>query len=134
MENINDLTATISEDFDSTMVYTVIATDTTGCQSASATVKVKMSKELDLTIPTFFTPNDDGINNIWKVNGLENTQKSRVRVYDRWGRQVAEFNPNTEGWDGTYKGHQCPSTDYWYIVDCEEKDNVYSGHFTLIRK
>ena len=134
LENINDLTATISEDFDSTMVYTVIATDTTGCQSASATVKVKMSKELDLTIPTFFTPNDDGINNIWKVNGLENTQKSRVRVYDRWGRQVAEFNPNTEGWDGTYKGHQCPSTDYWYIVDCEEKDNVYSGHFTLIRK
>ena len=134
LENIDVLTATLTEDFNSVLVYTVTATDTMGCQSTSATVKVKMAKELDLSIPIFFTPNQDGINNIWEVYGLESTQKSRVRIYDRWGRQVAEFNPNTGGWDGTYNGHPCPSSDYWYIVDSEEIDKVYTGHFTLIRE
>ncbi|MBR5696745.1 MAG: T9SS type B sorting domain-containing protein, partial [Paludibacteraceae bacterium] len=48
---------------------------------------------------------------------------------------VAEYKGAKEdGWDGTYNGHAMPSTDYWYVIDVEEIDRQFMGHFTLIRQ
>jgi len=130
----DSLRATLTEDLDSSVVLTVKATDQTGCLTDVSTINIVKKVCLDLTIPPFFTPDKNGINEIWKVYGLEKSEKSKVRIYDRWGKLLVEFNPNTEGWDGTYNGHPCPSSDYWYVIDCEELDKIYTGHFTLIRK
>ncbi len=127
------LSTTISDDFNSSIKYTVKATDPTGCQTATSTVTILKKLCIDLTIPSFFTPNNDGNNDIWTVYGLEETVNSNVKIFDRWGKLIFEFNPNTEGWDGTYNGRNCPSTDYWYAIDCDEIDKVYTGHFTLLR-
>ncbi|MBO4333749.1 MAG: T9SS type B sorting domain-containing protein, partial [Paludibacteraceae bacterium] len=88
---------------------------------------------IDLVIPPYFTPNGDGISDVWKVYGLEKTENSKVEIFDRWGKLLFEFNPNSSGWDGTYNGELCPSSDYWYVIDCEEIDKEYTGHFTLLR-
>ncbi|MBQ4034127.1 MAG: T9SS type B sorting domain-containing protein, partial [Paludibacteraceae bacterium] len=130
----DSLRATLTEDLDSSVVLTVKATDQTGCLTDVSTINIVKKVCIDLTIPPFFTPDKNGINEIWKVYGLEKSEKSKVRIYDRWGKLLVEFNPNTEGWDGTYNGHPCPSSDYWYVIDCEELDKIYTGHFTLIRK
>ena len=134
LASVDALSATLADDADSNMTFSVIATDPTGCQTATSEVTVIKDRDLKLTIPLFLTPNGDEENEVWTVYGLETTEKSRVRIYDRWGKLLMEFNPNVENWDGTYNGKPCPSTDYWYEVDCEELDKVYSGHFTLIRK
>ncbi len=130
----DSLRATLTEDLDSSVVLTVKATDQTGCLTDVSTINIVKKVCIDLTIPPFFTPDKNGINEIWKVYGLEKSEKSKVRIYDRWGKLLVEFNPNTEGWDGTYNGHPCPSSDYWYVVDCEEIDKIFTGHFTLIRE
>ncbi|MBR2261789.1 MAG: T9SS type B sorting domain-containing protein, partial [Paludibacteraceae bacterium] len=56
-------------------------------------------------------------------------------IYDRYGKLIVQYlGDNSEGWDGTYEGQPLPSTDYWYMVDIEEIEKQYSGHFTLMRR
>lgn len=133
LASIEKLSATIADDLDSSIVYTVKATDSTGCQETETKVSVIKKICLDLIVPPFFTPNNDGINEVWKVYGLEQTEKSTVKIFDRWGKLLYEFNPNEGYWDGTYNETSCPTDDYWYVIDCEELDKVYTGHFTLLR-
>ncbi|MBR5971212.1 MAG: T9SS type B sorting domain-containing protein [Paludibacteraceae bacterium] len=87
-------------------------------------------------IPEFFTPNGDGVNDTWVVEVLREVYTdAKVQIYDRFGKLMTEYlGGESEGWDGLYKGVPMPSTDYWYLIDIEEIDRQYSGHFTLIRQ
>ena len=87
-------------------------------------------------IPPYFTPNSDGINDNWIVAELPIVYPNAVvKIYDRFGKLIAEYlGSKEEGWDGTYKGQPMPSTDYWYVIDVEEIDRQFLGHFTLIRQ
>lgn len=90
-------------------------------------------------IPTFFSPNNDGVNDVWRIKPLVNNQEVSLKVFDRFGRilheQVATENIS---WDGTFKGKKMPSTDYWYIIDIKANDVVkaikYTGSVTLKNK
>lgn len=91
----------------------------------------------------FFTPNEDGVNELWTVENLNCYEGYIVEIFDRYGRRLYLYKKGsfsggsvTEdfvGWDGTYNGHQMPSTDYWYLITVEEIRKQYSGHFTLKR-
>ncbi len=82
-----------------------------------------------------FTPNGDGINDTWQIENIDVYPKSRVRIYDRDGKLLAEYSTydNSNGWDGTYQGKKLPSCDYWYEINLAEADKQYVGHFTLLR-
>lgn len=82
-----------------------------------------------------FSPNGDGIRDTWQIVGIESYPNQLVRIYDRFGRQVFEMKgyTNENGFTGEYNGHLLPSTDYWYVIDIEENDVQYVGHFTLLR-
>ena len=107
-------------------LYTVYIKDMNGCGVVSENVSL-------LGIPNFFTPNGDGVNDIWNIKGILNYSNSKIiiYVYDRYGKLLAQTNPR-EGWDGTYYGHLLPSTDYWYVVELEN-GRVVKGHFSLKR-
>ncbi|MCQ2232014.1 MAG: T9SS type B sorting domain-containing protein [Paludibacteraceae bacterium] len=87
-------------------------------------------------IPEYFSPNGDGRNDGWVVKELVDVYPNAlVTIYDRFGKVVAQFpGAQAEGWDGTYNGNPLPSTDYWYVIDIEEIDRQFKGHFTLIRQ
>jgi len=89
-----------------------------------------------LTIPPYFTPNADGVNDGWIVVELPLVYPNAVvKIYDRYGKLLAEYlGAKEDGWDGTYNGHAMQSTDYWYVIDVEEIDRQFMGHFTLIRQ
>ena len=89
-----------------------------------------------ITIPEFFSPNGDGVNDNWIVGSLaEVYPDALVVIYDRFGKELIQFKGgDVNGWDGTYNGVLMPSTDYWYVIDIEEIDMQYSGHFTLLRQ
>ena len=87
-------------------------------------------------IPDFFTPNGDGVNDIWVVTPLaEAYPEAVVNIYDRWGKLLASYlGAEIEGWDGIYGGRAMPSSDYWYVINVGVLDEQYTGHFTLIRR
>lgn len=85
-----------------------------------------------LNYPKFFTPNGDGINEYWKVRYSEYEPGMKTYIYDRFGKLITGFTPNSLGWDGSLNGKQLPSSDYWFVVVRTDGRNL-KGHFTLKR-
>ncbi len=81
---------------------------------------------------TFFTPNNDGINDRWALLNPEFFPNTRISVFDRYGKLLNSFQGDQSGWDGTFNNLEMPSDDYWYRLEMEE-GRVVTGHFALKR-
>lgn len=105
------------------------------------TVKVRDKKgcgitEIDVLVldyPKFFTPNGDGVNDYWQIEGIWEFPGSKIIIFDRYGRIITGIGLDTSGWDGTNdNGVPVPSNDYWFAITMEDGREV-RGHFTLKR-
>ncbi|WP_298488451.1 T9SS type B sorting domain-containing protein [uncultured Maribacter sp.] len=111
-------------------VVEVRVVDSNGC-AAMVTVPFEFTGMLD--IPNAFTPDGDGLNDLWSPNNREFFPNIEVKIYDRYGRVVAILN-NVTQWDGNYEGSPVPTGDYWYVVNANDKSKIqFVGHFTLYR-
>ena len=83
----------------------------------------------------YFTPNNDGINDYWTIEGISATHypNTIVYIFDRYGRLVFTFRPAEQTWDGTYNGKSLPATDYWFKGELDD-GSVFSGHFSLLHQ
>lgn len=104
---------------------TVYVRGVDGCEFYKETVFVK-------TYPTFFTPNNDGNNDFWRLNNFPNI-KYQLYIYTRFGKLIKEIPSSIGFWDGTYQGKNLESSDYWFKV-VTEKGEVFYGNFSLLRK
>lgn len=117
--------------YDATGPYTVTVTDAAGCF-------VTMTKPFvfyPIEIPDVFTPNGDGENDEWYPHFVDesNYPNLMTKIYDRYGRVVAELNVNQK-WNGKYHGNELPTGDYWYVLKVDGNDGQeFVGHFTLYR-
>jgi gliding motility-associated-like protein len=100
--------------------------DKNGCGTSSLVVSV-------IGYPKFFTPNGDGVYDTWQVDGISFQPGSKIYIYDKFGKLLAELDPEGPGWDGVYNGKNMPSSDYWYMVQLED-GRVHRGHFSLIQR
>lgn len=84
--------------------------------------------------PSFFTPNNDGVNDYWQIEGVNRNFQdgSIIYIYDRYGNLLAQVDSSSVGWNGLYQGHSLPSSDYWFHVSLED-GREFNGHFTLKR-
>jgi len=93
----------------------------------------------DLHIPNGFSPNNDGINDIWIIRGIEAYPKNKVRVYNRWNNRVYEKKGYSNDWDGTnqmqlYFGDgRLPEGTYFYIFDLGDGSKPLTG-FVFIKR
>jgi gliding motility-associated-like protein len=87
-----------------------------------------------LRIPEFFTPNGDGFNDYWQIEGIRQSENDIkvIYIFDRYGKLIYEVSPQQIGWDGTYKGSPVPSQDYWYKIELVSGNSI-SGNLTLKR-
>jgi len=108
-----------------TGLYTVYVRDKAGCGTVTKQVAL-------LNYPKFFTPNGDGHHETWRIEFSGFEPNMLVFIYDRYGMLITSFGSKDAGWDGTFNGHQLPSTDYWFVVNRQD-GKVYKGHFSLIR-
>ena len=113
-----------------TGTYTVQVVDQNGCV-AEAQIFMEF---IDIEIPNFFTPDGDGMNDLWIPENLEGFPEILIKVYDRYGRVVAEVTA-ANAWDGTYDGKELPTGDYWYVIKLNGENDTreFVGHFTLYR-
>jgi gliding motility-associated-like protein len=121
--------------------YTLTVTTAYGC-TASATVSVQLLCRQDAVhVPSAFTPNHDGHNDLFYPMGRGIKTIDHFNVYDRWGRPVYSrdnmpINDATTGWDGTYAGHDMPPDAYVYIMEitCDTGETFQlKGTVVLIR-
>ncbi|MFO7744450.1 MAG: T9SS type B sorting domain-containing protein [Psychroflexus sp.] len=108
-------------------IYKVFVRDKLGCGISEKTIGV-------LGIMKFFTPNGDGINDVWEISGLleSNSEEILLQIYNRYGKLLKTFTNNENGWDGTYNGRDLPSDDYWYRIRLTD-GTIETGNFTLKR-
>lgn len=107
-------------------LHTVYIKDKNNCGIAQMDVSV-------IGYPKFFTPNGDGINDTWQVDGVSSQPNSNIYIYDKFGKLLIKIGAKERGWDGFYNGKLLPSSDYWYMVQLDD-GRIHKGHFSLIRR
>jgi gliding motility-associated-like protein len=105
--------------------YMLHVRDTNGCGPEY------IEKVTILDYMRYFTPNGDGVKDIWEIPHLKSRPGLLVRVYDRFGKPVISFKGES-GWDGTFDGKPLPATDYWFAITLEN-GRIVKGHFSLLR-
>ncbi len=125
-----------SIDFNGT--YYIKATNEYGCSvSQPVTVVIDAPPDPKITAPTAFSPNRDGINDLFKISIAGEVTVKNIRIYNRWGQPVFEAITIDNYWDGTLKGKDLPVGTYYWVFEgidrYKEKKVITSGSVTLIR-
>jgi len=102
------------------------------CESARAEVKVTVGLSA-LNIANTFTPNGDGINDLWIINGIANYPAAEVQVFTRNGQSVFDSKGYATPFDGTFEGKKLPEGVYYYIINLHSNCSLLSGSLTIIR-
>ncbi|MEL6673790.1 MAG: gliding motility-associated C-terminal domain-containing protein [Bacteroidota bacterium] len=119
--------------------YTVVVTDDIGCASGDE-INVKEQCPPRLFVPTAFTPNEDGRNDVLAVSATDMVSY-RLQIFNRWGKMVFDTSNPTEYWDGSLpNGQKAPEGVYMYLAtyDHENRDRTFferqvKGFVTLLR-
>jgi len=115
--------------------FTTVSAENCIC-SSSVLVEVKQI----IKPYTVFTPNDDGINDLWKIRFIDFFENCDVKVYTRWGQKVFHQKGYKEGneWNGTNEGLSLPAATYYYVIDLgikseDGKEILYTGAITIVK-
>jgi len=115
--------------------FYLTVTDNDGCKGYD-TLLVKVLNVPGFYIPKAFTPNGDGLNDIFKPVPVGITKLNYFKVFDRFGQVIFETTTLGVGWDGTFKGKKQNLDTYVYIISGEFQHNetkVIKGNVILIR-
>lgn len=85
----------------------------------------------DYYIPKYFTPNNDGIHDYWKVQDFNNSIKN-ISIFDRYGKLLKYLPTNSIGWNGSFKGELLKTDTYWYVISLTTGETI-RGYFALKR-
>ena len=120
-------------------LYTVFFTDQNGCSHALKTIYLEVitteCNEGLVYLPTGFTPNNDGTNDVLYIRS-NFVSDVYLTIYDRWGEKLFETNDISKGWDGMYKGKLLDQGVYGYYMTftCNNGEQSFKkGNITLMR-
>jgi len=117
--------------------YTVFMSDTLGCfVDVPKEISFQVIKEAKLGMPTAFSPNGDGLNDIAFARGWATTEFISMQIFNRWGQIVFETADISVGWDGTMEGKPQKAGAYAYVIKGLDESNseiVSTGYITLMR-
>lgn len=118
-----------------TTLYIVTGYAPGGC-AVRDSVRVSVNLHEKVWIPSAFSPNGDGNNDVFRIENLKFQKVSAFSIYDRWGNEVYSAPLNQNGWDGNYKGGQALLGTYFYYIQLyfpDGKMETYRGDVTLVR-
>ncbi|TDN89328.1 gliding motility-associated-like protein [Salegentibacter sp. 24] len=106
-------------------IYTIYMRDLSAC-------KTVMQEFPHIVVPQFVTPNVDGYNDHFSINGLEYFPSSEIKIFNRYGKLLKMGQGSTFTWDGTLNNRPLPSDDYWYHIIIQGYKTL-KGSFSLKR-
>jgi gliding motility-associated-like protein len=129
--NIKDPKATATDP----TTFMVIGMNFWGCKD-TAYVKMDIDYSMLETIPSAFSPNGDGRNDVFRIGQMKYQRLLEFRIFSRWGHEVYSSTDLNKGWDGTYKGEPQEVGVYHYIIRVATPDGkmrTFKGDVTLVR-
>jgi len=115
--------------------YTVFIYDENSCE-LKADIILPSGKDFCVDIPSAFSPNNDGSNDKWSIDDMEELYPNAdIEVFDRRGVRVfySRGYSESEFWDGTYQGKDLPMDSYYYIIYLKNGLGRISGTVTILR-
>ncbi|WP_445736389.1 T9SS type B sorting domain-containing protein [Mariniflexile sp.] len=115
---------------DITTSQTVYIYNESLCATNESSFYVLITSE-DYYIPKYFTPNNDGMHDFWKVQDFTNTIES-ISIFNRYGKLLKSLPSNSSGWNGIFNGKLLVSDTYWYVIALNTGETI-KGYFALKR-
>ena len=119
----NDASITVTPPI--TTNYEVVVSNEFGCEETYTITVYVFERELDLKVPDAFSPNGDGINDVFQIVNKDYFEDIVMKVYNRWGELIHVGEGFNHGWDGTYKGQAQDIDTYVYYI---EATSTFSGN------
>ncbi len=119
-----------------TSMICVVACDDMGlCDTTFLTVNVRIDENgnrPELHVHSGFSPNADGINDVFKIDNIQHHPRVELQVYNRWGVRVLKEKSYKNDWAATWEGGDLPDGTYFYLLKNEGK-TVKSGYVQILR-
>jgi gliding motility-associated-like protein len=112
-------------------IHTLYVREMNSCTPSSLEISI-------IGFPKFFTPNNDTHNDTWNLKGLgsEYHTRSKIFIYNRYGKLLKQMDSQGDGWNGRFNGKDLAKSDYWFkaeLINLEGEMRILTGHFSLIR-
>lgn len=107
-----------------------VAVQNDGCSGPP--LKLKVSGDIQVEVPNAFSPNDDGINDMWEIPELEGYPDNEVTVINRWGNEVFRQKNYQQRWNGK----DLAAGTYYYILRvklCNDVEKTFKGYVMIVR-
>ena len=114
------------------IIFTVTATN----GKCTATDEMTISIFNGFDVFSAFSPNGDGVNDVWSLNWIEQFPNASINVFNRWGDLIFNSVGYKQPWDGTRNGKALPIGTYYYVIDIndsEEATESLSGSLTIVK-
>ena len=116
----------------------MIIKDQFGCgDTVSKLVRISnIAAEVTQLIPNMITPNNDGKNDIWRLDFIDVFfPEAEIEIYSRWGELLYRSVGYSNAWDGSYKGNPLPVGAYFYTIKLNDVNNTqtYKGTVTILK-
>jgi gliding motility-associated-like protein len=90
------------------------------------------SETICLKIPDLFSPNGDGINETFEIQGIDAFPNAVMQVYNRWGDLIFKSSRNNEFWDGTWNEKPMPTGPFVFILELGNGEDPIQGVVTIV--
>ena len=105
-----------------------------GCESSAS---ILVNNYVQVKIPNAFSPNGDGLNDTWIIDGMSKYPRSRVIVFNRWGNSIfQDVNGYRVPWDGYIGGQKVALGTYYYVIEFtgshDGSDHMLQGAITIV--
>jgi gliding motility-associated-like protein len=128
LTNTNTLAPTASSISDAKILLTATAKNNCGVVTDEMELKIYNG----LYIPNTFTPNNDGLNDLWNIPALAAYPNHTVLVYNRYGQKMYEGKLNSPSWNGKYKQTLVPAGAYTYVIDLKNGSSILKGSVLVL--
>ncbi|WP_205504586.1 Ig-like domain-containing protein [Rufibacter psychrotolerans] len=113
-----------------TTTYTVTVSSGAGCEAVDDVTITVLPR---IKIVNTFSPNGDGVNEVWEIANIENYPDATVEIFNRYGAQVFKSTGYAQPWDGRHNGSPLPLATYYYIIRLNKDERPFTGSITIIK-
>ncbi|HWZ02708.1 MAG TPA: gliding motility-associated C-terminal domain-containing protein, partial [Mucilaginibacter sp.] len=120
-------------------IVTCLVTSTGKClinpvaASNSIIITLSPASQCSVIIPNAFTPNGDGINDLWNITALQAYPGCIISIYNRYGALIYNSVNYAKAWDGTVNGKKLAVGTYYYVIDLKNGKKPLAGSVTILR-